>query len=688
MKTTPMVRATDVDLAFLMQVVFVKRKRGNPAKKQERKYLDIITAFDIETSHHPEREESMLYIWQWQFGDFYTVYGRTWSELRLFMQRLLRALDDHGDASLVVLVHNLSYEFQFLRGIYTFQPDEVFAVDSRRVLKCTMADKRLEFRCAMLHSNMSLKQYTKKMHVDHQKLDGDEFDYKELRFPDTPLTDRQLQYCQNDVLGLVEAYQAEMARDKDNLYSVPMTSTGYVRRDCKRAMRFCSSKMIRDLQPDVELYKMLREAFRGGDTHCNRHFAGKVLDNVHSADRSSSYPDVMCNCKFPMGRFYAFDGGIDRATVLYHRGYALLLRVRLWDVSLSDPAWGFPYISYAKCRNTIHPVLDNGRILSAEMLETTITDIDLRILLDQYDFSDIEILTGYHSRYDWLPAPLVRCTIDYYQTKTRLKGVLDEHGHESPFYSKSKNLLNSLYGMMAQDPVKQSILFEEGSDWLFRQKDEPIEDLLNANSKRAFLCYQWGVWVTAWGRFRLQEGLRVADGGHSWPIYCDTDSVKYIGDVDWSKYNQKRMADSLRSGAHATDPHGEEHYMGVYEQEHTANHFVSLGAKKYVTVYEDGKCRCTIAGVNKEKGGAELDKHGGITAFKSGFLFVDAGGTESVYNDDVVPHTEEWQGHRFEMVPNILIRDSTYRVGITQDYEDILSDPDYYLLCKHRFRDK
>ena len=40
------------------------------------------------------------------------------------------------------------------------------------------------------------------------------------------------------------------------------------------------------------------------------------------------------------------------------------------------------------------------------------------------------------------------------------------------------------------------------------------------------------------------------------------------------------------------------------------------------------------------------------------------------------------------MVPNILIRDSTYRVGITQDYEDILSDPDYYLLCKHRFRDK
>ena len=186
MKTTPMLPSADVDLAIMTQVGFVKRKRGNPAKKQERKYLDNITAIDIEPSHHPEREESLLYIWQWQFGSFYTVYGRTWSELRLFIQWLFRVLDDHGDASLVVLVHNLSYEFQFLRGLYTFQPDEVFAVDTRRILKCTMADKRLEFRCTMLHSNMSLAQYTKKMHVDHQLLVGDEFDYKELRIPDTP----------------------------------------------------------------------------------------------------------------------------------------------------------------------------------------------------------------------------------------------------------------------------------------------------------------------------------------------------------------------------------------------------------------------------------------------------------------------------------------------------------------------
>lgn len=686
MKTTPMIRAPNVDLSFIERLPYENRKRGNPSGKKSRKYLGIVTAFDIETSKHPDRDEAFMYIWQWQFGDYVTVYGRTWDELRHFIDRLLRAIDTHKNAAIVVLTHNLSYEFQFWRGLYHFKPDEVFAVDSRRILKCTMYDGRLEHRCTLLHSNMSLSEYTKKMYVDHLKLDGEEFDYSVTRFPDTELSARELEYCQNDVLGLVEAYIEEMRRDNDNLYSVPMTSTGYTRRDCKRAMRFCSNKMIRDLQPDIELYKMLREAFRGGDTHCNRHFAGKTLENVKSADRSSSYPDVMCNCKFPMGRFYPFNGGIDRAMQLYKRGYALLLRVRLWEVSMSDPSWGFPYISFAKCRNVVEPVIDNGRILAAAYLETTITDIDLKIILQQYDFGDIEVIDGYHSRYDRLPSPLIKCTIDYYKAKTELKDVLDENGRESPYYAKSKARLNSLYGMMAQDPVKQSILFEEGTLWLFREKEESMDDLLSDHVHGAFLCYQWGVWVTAWARLRLQEGFREVEKAGGWPIYGDTDSVKYIGDVDWTEYNRKREADSRRSGAFAKDPKGKTHYMGVYEQEDPAIKFRSLGAKKYVTVYEDGACHCTIAGVNKRKGGAELDRYGGIDAFQEGFVFRDAGGTESVYNDDVVPHMEEWQGHTFEMVPNILIKDSTYRVGITKEYADILSDPNFYVMMYRRFR--
>ena len=104
--------------------------------------------------------------------------GRTWAELREFMACLL---DVVGDDTLVVLVHNLSYEFQFLRTIYDFKSDEVFALAKRKVAKITMYDEAFEFRCTYIHSNMSLAAYCKKMHVQHQKLDGAEFDYKVVR---------------------------------------------------------------------------------------------------------------------------------------------------------------------------------------------------------------------------------------------------------------------------------------------------------------------------------------------------------------------------------------------------------------------------------------------------------------------------------------------------------------------------
>ena len=158
-----------------------KRRKGNPGTKSRAKYLDIVTAFDIETTALDDIGQSIMYIWQWQFGTEYTVIGRTWKEFDFFKERLCAHISD--GVSLVVYVHNLSYEFQFLRGIYHFDPEEVFAIKSRRVLKCTMEEKRLEFRCSYIHSNMSLAEYTRKMGAEHIKLSGVDFDYSKKRYP-------------------------------------------------------------------------------------------------------------------------------------------------------------------------------------------------------------------------------------------------------------------------------------------------------------------------------------------------------------------------------------------------------------------------------------------------------------------------------------------------------------------------
>lgn len=663
----------------------LKNRRGNPGGKK-RHYIGITTAFDIETTLLDDISQSVMYIWQWQFGEDYTVIGRTWDEFLDLQKRIKNTLPE--DRWLVVYVHNLSYEFQFLKGVYTFTPENVFAVASRKVVKADMWGC-FEFRCSYKLTNMSLKQFTSKMKVKHQKLSGDDFNYSVKRYPWTPLTDEELEYCINDVLGLVEAINALMARDEDTLQTIPLTSTGYVRRNAKRALKDGSvhHNFVYSILPDIETYRALREAFRGGNTHANRYYAGDIVENVHSADRSSSYPAVMCNCEFPMSVFVPIlpkdlnPGYITRCITIRHK--ALLLRIGIKNLSLRDPFWGCPYLSKDKCRN-IHKAIDtedNGRILEAEYLETTITDIDLKIIMEEYN-GEIIFLQGWYASYKKLPQALINEVIKYYKDKTELKGVA---GQEI-YYDKAKALLNSLYGMMAQDPVKHNLIFQQVGDW---EEDTTLtdEEILGKSNAKAFLAYQWGVWVTAHSRDALERGIRLVhetDGADF--IYCDTDSVKYTGVVDWSDYNHSRVAECTESGSMATDPSGVTHYMGVFETEDLKDtgvayrYFKTLGAKKYAYVEREGEgVHCTIAGVNKKKGGTELDKHGGLSAFAEGFIFKEAGGTQAVYNDSPEVDHVDIEGQRLAITSNVAILPSEYTLGITGEYERIIKYSKKYL---------
>ena len=174
--------------------------------------------------------------------------------------------------------------------------------------------------------------------------------------------------------------------------------------------------------------------------------------------------------------------------------------------------------------------------------------------------------------------------------------------------------------------------------------------------------------VTRWARYRLHEVIQIA--GHN-AVYWDTDSVKYLGNIDVTRYNDERIKDSTKSGAFATDRNGKIHYMGVFEDEgyKTPNRFKTMGAKKYVLEDSNGKLHITIAGVNKKEGGKELKK---LSNFKEGFTFKKAGGTESVYNDNV-HFTYAKDGHLLESTDNVVIRDSTYKLGLTADYLRILN---------------
>lgn len=653
----------DFDYSIFKKAGNVKRKKGSRNKKN---YKNLVCAFDIETTRIKEIEQSVMYIWQFQVDEIVTVIGRTWREFDYFMRAVASDLEDMD--YIVVYVHNLSFEFQFLSGIYPFSKEEVFALDKRKVCKCEMSE-HFEFRCSYIQTNMSLEAFTEKMNVKHKKLVGD-LDYNIERYSYTELSDNELAYCINDVQGLVEAIKTEMNNDGDTLYTIPLTSTGYVRRDVKKSLE--GNRWIKDILPDFDVYQVAREAFRGGNTHANRFYAGWILEGVHSADRSSSYPGVQCNRAYPVTRFHKISKPVPDAAqiidMMKRREKAILMRVSFKGLSLNDYSWGCPYLAKDKCRSIVNGVYDNGRLLSADYLETSITDVDLRIIVEEYHINEIVAIDVYTARYGRLPQPMIETICSYYHKKTELKGV---PGQEYQ-YMKSKNKQNSIYGMTAQDPVKESILYQDEEFIIDTTKTK--KELLQDFMKRAFIPYTWGVWCTAWARYELERGMRiVVDQGGTF-IYCDTDSVKYLGNVDFSKYNKEKMTLSRQNGAWATDQQGVNHYMEVYEQEKDANRFITWGAKKYA--YEsDGKLNITIAGVPKKAGAEELKRKGGLDVLKPGFVFSDCGKLETVYNDKPeITKYKNKDGKIIEITKNVVLRPTTYAVGITKEYEDILQD--------------
>ena len=637
----------DFPYDLLQYVGRTKYASGHP-KDHRKTYADIICTFDIECTNFEDIRQAIM--WHWQCCiDGMVCTGRTWEEYQDFLDGIDQWLPK--GLCMVFYVHNLGYEFQFLRAIHNFTEEEVFCLTGRKVAKCEIGS-RFEFRCSYVLTNMSLREFLKKMGVEHKKT---ELDYSKERYPWTEITDAELEYCINDVLGLYEALRKLFKSDHMNLSSVPLTSTGYVRKDFKSAMRNGGFiPLVRECAPSYDVYLALRRAFRGGNTHANRCYTGLIMDDATGYDRASSYPDTLVNFPYPVKPFVK-DRVRDPDQLM--EGFPYLLCISFTNLRLIDEFNGCPYLSIHKCYSLKGAINDNGRVCRAASFYTWLTDIDWEIVRSQYTWDRAVIIEAYRSEYGMLPKAMRDVTMEYYNRKTALKGVAGQE----VYYMKSKNKLNSIYGMCATNPVRTSVIFN-GHDFQLKEIDEKAE--LEKANKKSFTAFSWGCWCTALARRELQSAIDLC--GHNF-IYCDTDSVKYVGSVDFSGINDVIRKRSERHGAYADDPAGVRHYLGVYEHDGTYKRFVTLGAKKYAYVDQNDQFHITIAGVSKS-GAEEL---GCIENFKEGFIFRKSAGVEAVYNDDVPEEPLIRDGYAITITPNIFLTQGEYTLGLTDDYKQL-----------------
>lgn len=657
-------------------------------KRKPRVYSEDFATFDIESTTYydapNDRYRGFMYIWQMTVHDI-ECYGRTWDEWITFINQVTSKIS----GTLAVYVHNLAFEYQF---IYRLLQDEygqldIFAVKSRKplVVRCG----RLEFRCSLKLSNMSLYKATQTEYgCQYVKSIGD-LDYRKYRSPVTALDDKEFGYAMMDTKSLYHYVAAKMDNDDDTLATIPLTSTGYVRRDCRNVCTKDPAYMQlvgrNSMTPLV--YTLLKEAGRGGDTSSNFRMTGVEISDVDSFDVKSSYPYVMLTKKYPMRKFYPY-GKVSSASMMDDlcADKPVLMRAAFKGLKMRPETVDI-YLSSSKKIDYTGKVREaNGRVMTAEAISFTLTDIDWGVIRKSYTFDSVEFYDVHVSRYEYLPEALRSCVLNFFVQKCELQAkrdsypvCSDDYDYYDYLYAKSKNRLNGIFGMCYTDPVHDQYItdYEDTGEWTVESADinESLKKLERYSNN--FLVYAWGVWTTAHARRHLN---RLIDITGEFTVYWDTDSSKAPHDEsvhqEISIANDQIRAECGDRGAYCT-VNGKTYYLGTYEYEGTYKTFKTLGAKKYAYVDQDDKLHVTISGVVRHHepelpdGAREM---GTIANFKVGYIFKEAGGLALYYNDDrlhVLTALDD-PDYQFVCGANVGAKDSTYEIGVTKEYAEII----------------
>lgn len=664
------------------------RKRQN---KKAAKYLKQPAFLDTETSHNHDEDNPIGWIYQYCMEfDNEVVIGQ---EPMSLLDHLLHLKELYGldkDNRLVIYIHNLSYDYtylyQFLIGVLGVP--EILAIKSHKILNAHFDG--LEFRCSYLLSNMSLSTWGEKLNCNIKKMVG-AIDYNAIHYQDEELPAIDWEYMLNDVLAMKECVYREMLFYDDNIVTVPYTSTGYVRRDSRRACRKDKTyrKWFTKTRFTVDSYKLARLAFSGGLTHGNRFLGGVTVHNVGHNDKKSHYPSVEMLEYFPMGEWLhqycyknhdaplpmnIFNSLITTQCCLFKIMFNnLRLKkgvtcpcvskhkiLNFWEISFTND-WG------AKgC--------DNGKVIKADgYVYMALTELDYYWILQQYDTDGVMVVDLWTSERGYIKDPIKDTINQYFNYKESLPKV-------SQLRDKSKNKLNSIYGQSATDPVRMEVTFDY-EELLWKEEKDPSDEYIKEKldsyykSRNSFNNYSHGIYTTSWARYILLDLIQNVIGYDNF-IYTDTDSCFYKDSPEVreriAEYNKKQIERNIAHGLGVRNNKGKMSYYGTFDYEDHCESFRFLHSKCYALITDDGEFQVTIAGVSKDnkqpKGHPDRvtiqQELGSIDNLSDGFQFKECGGTKSKYVESPV-RTTVINGHTIIYASACIITQNTKTLGGT-----------------------
>lgn len=591
-------------------------------------YANIPCVIDIETtSFYDENGEKCACMYCGTIGVNGRSYlFRTYDELLNIIETIQINFFLDNKRRMIFYIHNLSFDFQFIikHLIIDEQPIKVFSLAKREPIKAIINSLGIELRCSFVLSGYSLEktgEHLQKYKV--KKLKGD-LDYELKRHSKTPLTHREKSYVLNDGLVVMSYIQEQIESHNNNIANLPLTKTGEVRSLCRKNCLYGGNKSHKRTGKQfynyhllmsglsirsVDEYLQLRNrVFMGGFTHANAFYNNVVVRDVWSFDFTSSYPYALISEKYPIGASKLITIKDTKQFKYYLKNYCCMFDVKF--VNLTERLSFEHPLSVSHCRNRQNVREDNGRVVSADIIETSMTETDFEVIKRFYKWDKMYIKQFRRYKKEYLPTEFVKTILELYGKKTTLKGV-EEMGAE---YLYSKEQLNSLYGMCVTDICKPEIEYDVNTgEWNIQSltNEDLIKLILKYNNKlNRVIAYQWGVWCTSFARRNLFTGIYNAKMNY---IYSDTDSMKVKLTEEVEKYIDNynknvviKLQNAMKHHNLSFDLckpktiHGEEKLIGVWDKEYHAKRFKTLGAKRYMVEYDNGDISLTVSGVNKK----------------------------------------------------------------------------------------
>lgn len=373
----------------------------------------------------------------------------------------------------------------------------IFEKKNKKYKKVVFYDslKKLPFKVATI---------AKAFDLEDQK---GEIDYNKYRPPGYVLTPEEEDYVVKDCRIVAAALKIQFSKGLTKMTNASDALNGY--KDIIDKKNFERWFPVLPVELDTDI----RRAYKGGFVYLMEKYKNaRGLQGI-TLDVNSLYPSVMYDCVLPFGYPMYFEG-VPKPDERYN-----LFIVRL-ECAFDLKPGHIPTLQLKNNRRFVET--EYLTTSDGDIVEMTLTSVDLALFLDHYDVSGLRYINGYKFKG---VTGLFKDYIDYWMNiKETSTGALRQL---------AKLMLNSLYGRFALNPkaaTKFPVLDENGIVRYYINNKENREkygmEHLEDDELRDPVYTAMGAFITAYAR---NKTIRSAQACYDRFIYADTDSLHLIG---------------------------------------------------------------------------------------------------------------------------------------------------------------